>query len=122
MNKYDNYEACEQLLLDSGFRLDIKHELLPKTLFSCLYMKDDNIAVTLHFAPDKNYCDMTLGINYSGENNGWEQVASTFGGRGDRFPFKVDKETFLRVVCNFPYTDIEKEFRKMEIENMLRVL
>lgn len=122
MNKYDNYEECEQLLLTSGFRLDIKRELLPKTLFSYLYMKDDNIAVTVHFAPDKNYCDMTLGINYSGEDNGWEQVASTFGGKGDRFLFKVDKEAFLRVVCNFPYNEIEKEFRKMEIENTLRVL
>ena len=122
MNKYDNYAACEQLLLDSGFRLDIEHELLPGTLYSCLYMKDDKIAVTVHFAPDKNYCDMTLGINYSGENTGWEQVASTFSGKGDRFLFNVDKEAFLRVVCNFPYNEIEKEFRKMEIENTLRVL
>ena len=122
MSKYDDYVACEQLLLASGFRLDIKRELLPKTLFSNLYMKDDNIAVTMHFAPDKNYCDMTLGINYSGEKNGWEQVASTFGNKGDRFPFNVDKEAFLWVVCNFPYTEIEKEFRKMEIENTLRVL
>lgn len=122
MSEYDNYEACEQLLLASGFRLDIKRELLPGTLYSNLYMKDDNIAVTVHFTHDKNYCDMTLGINYSGEKNGWEQVASTFGNKGDRFPFNVDKEAFLRVVCNFPYTDIEKEFRKMEIENTLRVL
>ena len=54
--------------------------------------------------------------------NGWEQIASTFGNRGDRFPFNVDKEAFLYVVCNFPYTEIEKQFRKMEIENTLRVL
>ena len=122
MSKYDDYTACEQLLLTSGFRLDIKRELLPNTLFSNLYMKDDNIAVTMHFAPDKNYCDLTLGINYSGEKNGWEQIASTFGNRGDRFPFNVDKEAFLYVVCNFPYTEIEKQFRKMDIENTLRVL
>ena len=120
MNKYDNYEACEQLLLDSGFRLDIKRELIPGTLYSHLYMKDDNITVSMHFTND--YCDMTLGINYSGENNGWEQVASTFGNSGDRFLFNVDKEAFLRVVCNFPYNEIEKEFRKMEIENTLEVL
>ena len=122
MSKYDDYVACEQLLLASGFRLDVKREILPKTLFSNRYMKDDNIAVTMHFAPDKNYCDMTLGINYSGEKNGWELIASTFVNKGDRFPFNVDKEAFLRVVCNFPYTEIEKEFRKMEIENTLRVL
>lgn len=122
MSKYDDYEACEQLLLASGFRTDIKRELLPGTLYSNLYMKDNNIAVTMHFATDKNYCDMTLGINYSGEKNGWEQVASTFSNKGDRFPFNVDKEAFLSVVCNFPYNEIEKEFRKMEIENTLRVL
>lgn len=122
MNKYDDYEACNQLLLDSGFRLDIKRELLPGTLYSHLYMKGDNIAVTMHFTHDKNYCDMMLGINYSGEKNGWEQVASTFGGGDSRRPFNVDKEAFLSVVCNFPYNEIEKEFRKMEIENTLRVL
>lgn len=122
MSKYDDYDACNQLLLDSGFRMDVKHELIPGTLYSLLYMKDDNIAVSMYCAPDKNYCYMTLGINYSGEKNGWEQVASTFDNGGSKFPFNVDKEAFLRVVCNFPYTKIEKEFRKMEIENTLRVL
>lgn len=122
MSKYDNYEACEQLLLDSGFRMDIKRELVTGILYSHLYMKDNNIAVTMHFTNDKTYCDMTLGINYSGEKTGWERVASTFGNSGDRFPFNLNKEAFLRVVCNFPYTEMEKEFRKMEIENTLRVL
>lgn len=122
MSKYDDYEACDKLLQASGFRLDVKNVLLPGTLYSYLYMKDDNIAVSMYFTTDKNNCDMTLGINYSGEKNGWEQVACTIGNKGDRFLFNVDTEAFLSVVCNFPYNEMEKEFRKMEIENTLRVL